>query len=175
MEMTRVTDYLAADHVRLHALVEKAAGGGGGGFDARAFEELRGGLLRHIGIEEKLLFPAARRARGGEPLARAHALRIEHAALTSLMVPTPDAALCAEIAGLLAAHDAVEEGPDGVYAECEALLSSEESARLAAEAAAYPAVPVARHFDGAGTYRTAAAALEAARRMKRARAAEERP
>jgi hypothetical protein len=168
----RITDYLARDHERLHALLRAASAGPS--FDASAFEAFRAGLLRHIGIEEKLLLPAARRARGGEPLERARALRIDHAALSSLMVPTPDAALCAEIAGILDGHDAVEEGPSGVYAECESLLSSEESAALAARAAATPDVPLAPHFDGAGTHRMAASALAAARRIKRTPAKEER-
>jgi hypothetical protein len=146
-------------------------GGGapGAAFDAAAFEELRAGLLRHIGIEEKLLLPAARRARGGVPIERARELRIDHAALTSLMVPTPDAALCREVASLLSAHDDKEEGESGVYAECERLLSDDESAALAERAGSFPAVPVMRHFDGPGTYRTAELALAAARRMKEPR------
>lgn len=160
----RVTDYLIADHARLHALLAAAAGGER--LDANAFEEFRAGLLRHIGIEEKLVFPAVRRALGGEPLARAHELRIEHGALTSLLVPTPDLALCTEIRSLLTPHDAKEEGPDGVYAECERLLSPELSSDLAERAVAFPLVPLMRHYDGPGVHRTAATALASARRAR---------
>lgn len=78
--------------------------------DMGAYAEFRRGLLRHIAIEEKILFPAARRARGGAPLDRARELRIDHAAITSLLVPTPDGALCAELADLLTSHDAKEGG-----------------------------------------------------------------
>lgn len=165
----RVTEYLAQDHVRLHHLLERAAGGAS--FDAAAFAELRRGLLRHIAIEEKLLLPAARRARGGAPIERAWDLRVDHAALTSLFVPTPDRDLCGEIATILSPHDAKEEGPSGVYAECEGLLSEEESTSLAARAQLFPEVPVAPHFDGPGAVRTAALALASARRMKQRRAA----
>ncbi|MCC6558733.1 MAG: hemerythrin domain-containing protein [Polyangiaceae bacterium] len=160
----RVTDYLIEDHLRLHRLIERAAGAGR--FDEAAFVELRGGLLRHIAIEEKLLLPAARRARGGVPIDRARDLRIDHAALTSLLVPTPDAPLCGELLSLLSCHDAKEEGPSGVYAECEQLLSEEDSAALAARAESFPAIPVAPHFDGPGVCRTAALALASARRIK---------
>lgn len=160
----RVTEYLARDHVRLHALLERATTGDR--FDPQAFAEFRVGLLRHIAIEEKLLLPAARRAHGGEPLPRAHRLRLEHAALTSLLVPTPDPALCAEIRALLTSHDAQEEGEGGVYAECEQLLSASESAELAVRAASFPQVRVMPHFDGPRAHRTAASALAAAGRTR---------
>jgi hypothetical protein len=160
----RVSDWLVADHERLHALLTAAIAGSD--FDPTAFAAFRVGILRHIGVEEKILLPAARRARGGEAIERAWGLRLDHAALTSLMVPTPDRALVEEVSALLAAHDAKEEGPLGVYAECERLWTAEESARLAAEAEAAPEVRVASHFDGHGTHRTAAAALAAAQRLK---------
>ncbi|MCC6874377.1 MAG: hemerythrin domain-containing protein [Sandaracinaceae bacterium] len=159
----RPTDHLIADHARLHALLQRALASG---FDPEPFAEFRAGLLRHIGIEEKVLLAAARRARGGEPIARAGALKIDHAALTSLLVPTPDRALALEIESLLRAHDAEEEGPRGVYAECERLWSEDEARELARRVAAFPSVPVARHFDGHGTVRTAAEALESARRIR---------
>lgn len=159
-----VSDWLAVDHQRLHALLVAALADGS--FDPLAFAALRAGLLRHIGVEEKILLPAARRARGGEAIERAWALRLDHAALTSLMVPTPDRALAEEVSALLASHDAKEEGPLGVYAECEALWTAPESALLAARAEAAPAVRVAAHFDGHGTHRTAAAALAAAQRLR---------
>src|SRR5690606_1000117 len=109
----RITEYLLRDHQRLRALLERARAADP--LDEEAFAAFRAGLLRHIAIEEKLLWPAARRARGDRPLEQARALRIEHAALGSLLVPTPDAALCDEIRSLLGAHDAREEGEGGVY------------------------------------------------------------
>ena len=107
------------------------------------------------------------------PVEGARELRIEHAALTSLLVPTPDAALCGELSSVLSPHDAKEEGPAGVYVACEWLLSDVESAALAERAVSYPEVPVAPHFDGPGVYRTADLALAAARRIKDSRDARE--
>lgn len=165
--MHRITDYLLADHARLAGLLDAATRGRD--FDPDAFARFRAGLLRHIAIEERVLFPAARRARGGEPLSRAHALRVEHAALTSLLVPTPDVAICAEIATIITPHDAVEEGPGGVYEECEALLGDAESGGLLATATAFPAVPTSAHFDGPTVHRTAVSALASATRISRPR------
>src|SRR5689334_13067398 len=97
----RVTEDLTEDHRRLRSLLAPAVSQP---FDTGAFEAFRAGLLRHIGIEEKLLFPEVRR-RLGHPLEATLRLRIEHAALTSLLVPTPDAALAAELEALLDVHD----------------------------------------------------------------------
>lgn len=161
----RVTDYLVADHRRLDELFARATAGER--LDAAPFAAFRAGLLRHIAIEEKLLLPAARQARGGVPLERAFHLRVEHAALTSLLVPTPDLALCGQIRSVLVPHEATEEGATGVFAECEQLFSAAQSAALAGRAAAFPQVRVAPHADGPRAHRTAASALAAAARMRR--------
>jgi hypothetical protein len=161
-----ITEYLTRDHARLHSLLDECLATRDLG---DVFERFRGGLLRHIAIEEKLLFPAVRRALGGEALPSAWELRIEHAALTSLMVPTPDAALCEEIGSLLRDHDQKEEGSRGVYAECEQVLAPDESEKVAATASSFPGIPLAAHFDGPGTCRTAADALHAAQRIRRRR------
>jgi hypothetical protein len=163
-EPRSISDYLVVDHARLHALLARATASAD--FDQEAFAEFRKRLLRHIAIEEKLLLPAARSARQGEPLARAHVLRVEHAALTSLLVPTPNAELCAEVLSILVPHDAMEEGQSGVYAECEQLFTAAESRALAAQAIAFREVKVTAHYDGVGVYRSAAAALAAAKRIK---------
>ena len=160
-----LADYLTRDHERLHALLSAASAGKL--LDVAKFAAFRAGLLRHIAIEEKLILPAARRAQDGVPIERAHELRVDHAALTSLLVPTPDLALCGEIASLLLSHDAKEEGPGGVYAECETRIGPVESEALAARAVAFPEVRVAAHFDGPGVYRTATLALASAQRLKK--------
>ena len=154
--------FLADDHARLDALL-KASVANPQHFDIEAFEKFRAGLLRHIGIEEKLLLPYARRQREGAPLPIAAILRIEHSALASLMVPTPDPALVGEIAGLLTQHNAREEGADGLYEQC-AALAGEDAATLVQRARSTPAPPLAKHFDGRGVHRTAAEALRAAER-----------
>ena len=163
MLANRITDYLLDDHRRLETLLASATREAV--FDHAAFEEFRAGLLRHIAIEEKLLFPAARKARNGVPIERAHQLRIEHGAIGILLVPTPDHALCAELASVLQAHDALEEGEDGVYAECERLIGVEQSRALLERARDFPAVPAAKHFDGPNAFRTAHEALASASRI----------
>jgi hypothetical protein len=161
--MLTITAYLVQDHLRLHALL--AAATAGEHFEEQAFARFREGLLRHIAIEEKILLPAVRAVRGGTPPAGWSELRTEHAALTSLLVPVPDIALCHEIEALLAAHDAKEEGSEGVYAECERALRPDESEVLGRSAADFPSVPVAPH--AAHGYRTAASALAAVKRSRR--------
>lgn len=155
--MTRITSYLLADHRRLDQLLADAIKAPC--VDADTFAEFRGSLLRHIAIEEKLLLRAARDAQNGVPLERARQLRIEHGAIASLLVPTPDHALCEELATLLRAHDALEEGSDGVYEECERLFSETQSCELAEQAEAFGAIPVAKHFDGPRALRSASEAL----------------
>lgn len=137
MEIARL---LGDDHARLDALLVRAP------HDPIAYAEFRKGLLRHIGMEEKILLPAAQRARGGEPLPEAARLRLDHGALAALLVPTPTPAILAALRGILARHNALEEGPAGVYAACERLAGPGLEALLAALAAA-PEVPVHPHVD----------------------------
>lgn len=165
--MERVTEYLVQDHEELRALLSEALTGAS--FGVEAFAQFRERLLRHIGIEEKLVLPAARRANGGLALERAAALRIDHAAISSLLVPTPDAALAQEVASILRTHDAIEEGEAGIYAECERLWTLEQSRELLAAATAFARVRVAPHFDGPPCYRTASAALAGAARKSAAK------
>jgi hypothetical protein len=55
--------FLADDHVRLDGLLRRAATDAAH-IDRAAYAESRAGLLKHIGMEEKILLPAAQRARG---------------------------------------------------------------------------------------------------------------
>jgi hypothetical protein len=94
----RIYRFLAGDHARLDGLLERAITEAGA-IDRAAYAEFRAGLLKHIGMEEKILLPAAQRVRGGEPLTLAAKVRLDHGALAALLVPTPTpviiAALCA--------------------------------------------------------------------------------
>jgi hypothetical protein len=152
-----LTSWFAADHARLDALLRRSVADRGA-FDREAFEAFRGGLLRHIALEEKLLLPAARRARGGEPLPLAHRLRVDHGAIASLLVPTPDAGIVAELRIILEPHNAVEEEVGGLYQACDELLAA-EAAGLLERIGAYPPVRTAPPNDGPGVCRTAAEAL----------------
>jgi len=78
-------------------------------------------------MEERILLPAARRANGGEPIADAERLRIDHARLACLLVPTPTPRIFEEIRDILGPHDRLEEGPDGVYEAAIALIGEEDA------------------------------------------------
>lgn len=135
-----IARYLADDHKRLEALLTRGA------TDPAAYAEFRRGLLRHIGMEEKVLFPAAQRARGGEPLPVAARLRLDHGALAALLVPTPTPAIRAALGGILERHNALEEGPDGIYASCER-LAGDEGGALLTTLRTFPEVSVNPHVD----------------------------
>src|SRR5512143_4034956 len=141
-----ISRLLADDHLRLDALLTRATSRPGE-IDQIAYAEFRAGLLRHIGMEEKILLPAAQRARGGEPLPIAAKLRLDHGALAALLVPTPTPTIVAALRRILSTHNAVEEGPGGVYAACEQLVGADAEALLAQLRAA-PEVPVHAHVDG---------------------------
>jgi hypothetical protein len=140
-----VSRFLADDHARLDALLRRAFAHPGE-IDRAAYAEFRAGLLKHIGMEEKILLPAAQRARSGEPLPTAAKLRLDHGALAALLVPTPTPVIAAAIRTILTAHNALEEGRGGVYETCEQLVGAEAEALLAGLRAA-PEVPVNPHVD----------------------------
>lgn len=155
--MGTLAQYMEDDHNRIDGLLARSVADPER-FDHEAFERFRSALLHHVGIEEKILLADARRRGGGVPLPIAPVLRREHGAIASLLVPTPDHALVAEIRALLDVHNPREEGPDGLYATCERLAGPDVPALLARVRAA-PEVPMARHYDGSRATRSAADAL----------------
>jgi hypothetical protein len=159
-----IRSFLADDHDRLDKFLISAVKPSGE-VDLASYAEFRAGLLRHIGIEEKILFPASQRANGGNPHPTVARLHRDHGALALLLVPTPTADIVAEVRSILDAHNEIEEGPDGVYAACDRLLGSELQAVLE-ELKAYPPVKVAPHFDGPGIVRRAEDALRAVSRER---------
>ena len=152
-----VYSLLAGDHRRLERLLE-AATARPDAVDPVPYAEFRAGLLRHIGMEEKILLPAAQRAQGGTPLPSAARLRLEHGAIAALLVPPPTRLVVKALRSILSAHDAVEEGAEGVYATCERVLGDGADAVLA-ELRAAPAVPVAPHVEGTHVMAAARRAL----------------
>ena len=138
--------FFAEDHDRLDGLLRRSISEAGA-IDRGAYAEFRAGLLKHISMEEKVLLPAAQRLRGGEPLAMAATLRLDHSALAALLVPTPTRTIIAAIRAILGPHNAREEGPGGVYECCEHLVGSEAEALLS-ELRVAPEVPMAPHSDG---------------------------
>jgi len=58
-----IARHLAEDHARLDALLTRSLADVGE-LAREPFDAFRAGLLRHIALEEKILFKAAREARG---------------------------------------------------------------------------------------------------------------
>lgn len=158
-----IAAFLAEDHDRLDGLLQRALARPGE-VDLGSFGAFRAGLLRHIAMEEKILLPAARAARGGEPLPVARRLRVDHGAITSLLVPTPTSEIATELRSILGPHNLVEEEPGGLYQVCDALLAS-GAGELVDRMRAYPPVKVNRYQDGPNVHRTAASALAASARQ----------
>lgn len=135
-----ITGFLMKDHGRLEGLLQSAVAQVGA-VDQGTYDQFRAGLLRHIGMEEKVLLPAAQRLRGGEPLPIAAKLRLDHGAIASLLMPPPAAAVIATIRAVLKVHNTIEEGPGGLYETCDELASAEAAQLLAKlQAAPEPAV-----------------------------------
>ena len=143
MSVGPIEMFMVADHVRLDRLLARAMATDP--VDADAFEEFREGLLRHIGMEEKVLGPLLRERVGDWPPAAG--LRRDHGQLAKLLVPTPTKDGCAAICELLARHNPLEEGPAGLYARCDA-AAQVDGAAVVARLAAQPRVPLAAHYDG---------------------------
>jgi hypothetical protein len=122
-QMHSLRQFLTDDHRRLDALLARC--GDCRTAEQRAtYDEFRRGILKHIGIEEKILWSAATRLRGA-PLEQAARLRLDHGAIVSLLMPIPTPTILRAIRTVLDAHNPIEEGPDGVYDVCEKLTASE--------------------------------------------------
>lgn len=138
--MGAIADFLAADHDRLDALFAR------GDRDPAAYEEFRRGLLKHVGMEELVLLPAVKRLTG-KPAALAEKIRLEHGALTSLMIPTPTPEVLAAVRAILVPHNELEEKLGGLYDECEAVLGA-EAEKILQDLRHARAIPPAAHADG---------------------------
>ena len=155
-----ITDFLVEDHRRLETLLQQAVAHADH-VDQGAYAQFRAGLLRHIGMEEKILIPAVQRLRGGEPLGIASKLRLDHGALGTLLIPTPTDAVIAGIRGILKEHNILEEGPGGLYETCDELAGA-EAAQLLAKLKAAPEVAVLPHSDTPTVMSTVRRAMERA-------------
>jgi hypothetical protein len=137
--------YLSDDHVRLDALLERAAATPGT-IGMEPYSEFRKGLLRHIAIEEKIVLPAIAKWQGGKKAAIAERLRLDHSAIVSLLVPPPNPSIILTIRSIFAAHNPLEEKEGGLYDLFEKLAGPETESMLARLRAA-PAVLVLPHNE----------------------------
>jgi len=150
-----IYEYLVEDHRRMEGLLALAAAETGA-CGAGAYEEFRSALLRHIGMEENILIPSARRARGGERLLMADRIRLDHGALAALLVPPAAPEIIACIKAILSGHNLLEEGKDGLYETCER-LTGDEFGTLLEKLRNYPCPRLKPHVSSPGV-------LEATRR-----------
>jgi hypothetical protein len=157
--VSAVHDYLAADHDRLDALLARA-GADPSRVDLEPYEEFRRGLLRHVGMEEMILIPAARAARGGQPPELFQRVRLDHGALTALLIPTPTPAVLAALRAILGPHNALEERDGGLYEDCASAAGDE--AGLLARLKGLRDIPPAAHADGPHVTASVRRALDAA-------------
>jgi hypothetical protein len=132
--------YLAGDHERLDALLERAVAKPGM-IDIEPYSEFRKGLLRHISIEEKIVLPAIAKWQGGKKTAIAERLRLDHGAIVSLLVPLPNQSIVLTLRAIFEVHNPREEGEGGLYQLFERLAGIEKE-RILGELKAAPAVRV---------------------------------
>lgn len=144
-EIGPIEAFMTRDHVELDRLLTEAERPDGA-IDDDAYTRFREGLLRHIGMEEKVLLPFARDRLGG-PLRVAAQLRVDHSAIAKLLVRSPSPSIIASLRELLATHNTIEEGPSGLYAVCDA-IAKDEAGEIVRRLRAQPRVPLAKYYDG---------------------------
>lgn len=121
--------FFTKDHRRIEALLDKATENPED-IQMDYYHPFRKGLLTHIKMEEKILFPAAQKANEDVPLPIAAKLRLDHGALTSLMVVPPTVDVIKVLRYILEKHDIAEEEPGGMYDTCEKLTHDQTQALL---------------------------------------------
>lgn len=140
-----IYDFFAKDHQRLDSLLDKAINDQNA-IDMDLYAQFRIGLLTHIAWEEKVLFKAAQLANYNVPLPLAKQLRIEHGAITSLLVPPPTPELLKVLRYILEKHDELEEKPGGMYEQCEK-LTADQKQEILNQLKNFPEVPVHPNRD----------------------------
>lgn len=121
--------FFEREHCRIEELLDKATENPDR-IETEYYHRFRTGLLTHIKMEEKILFPAAQKANGNAPLPLAAKLRLDHGALTALMVVPPTPEVIKVLRYIMEKHDLAEEEPGGMYDICEALTRSQTQALL---------------------------------------------
>jgi hypothetical protein len=137
--------YLSDDHNLLDELLDRATATPGA-IDMTSYTEFRKRILRHIGIEEKIVLPAIQRLQDGRQAALADQIRLDHGAIAALMVPPPTAAIIATLRSILQVHNVLEEENGGLY-ELVDRLAGEGRGAMLEKMKAIPEVPVLPHND----------------------------
>jgi hypothetical protein len=141
---TLPSEYLEQDHRRLEGLFIKATLDPAA-VDMEIYDQFRTGLLRHIGIEEKIVLPLLRTALSdGYP--KEAQIRLDHGAIAALLVPPPEAQLIFALTALLQRHNHLEEDPGTLYDMLDDCARREDPSILD-RIIAHPAVPLSRYIN----------------------------
>lgn len=155
-----LTRLLLDDHRRLDALLQSAVADPLK-VDLPAYNQFRAGLLRHIGMEEKILLPTLQRLQNGRPFSHAAKLRLDHGALAALLMPIPTPVILAALRAILSVHNTLEEGREGLYATCDQLAAPDVTSLIVRLRAA-PEVTVTPPSDSPAVMKTLHGAMERA-------------
>lgn len=160
--MLTIHAYLTADHARLDALLAGSLADPQR-IDAGAYTQFRAGLLRHIAMEEKVLFAEVRAMPDERPRQLIQLLHADHAAIASLLVPPPTRALIATLQGILDDHNPLEDAPGGLYEHVDRCAGDRVS-DLLSRMQAIPSVRASQHVDEPRIHRHIEHMLAARRR-----------
>ncbi|MGD1044727.1 MAG: hemerythrin domain-containing protein [Bacteroidota bacterium] len=139
-----VYSFFVNDHRRLETLL-KLAVVTAEEINNAAYSEFRSGLLKHIGMEEKILLPAIKWLQNGLPYQLAGTLRLEHGAFAALLIPPASRKITAVLHTIMNHHNELEEGEDGLYAVCDRLVGNHIQ-ELMKQVRSFPDVPVMPHI-----------------------------
>lgn len=153
-------NFFTQDHRRIEPLLEEATRNPRE-INMDIYHQFRTGLLKHIKMEERILFPAAKEANNGRELPLQAKLKKDHGAITALLVVPPNPDVVKVIRFILEKHDILEEEKGGMYEACEA-LTKDETTVLLEQLKSAKEVPVQPHNDTAFAMKAAKNALNRA-------------
>lgn len=152
--------FFTEDHKRIDNLLDKATENPEK-IDMEIYHHFRVGLLKHIKMEERILFPAAKKANNNQDLPLQAKLKKDHGALSALMVVPPNSDLIKVVRYILEKHDDLEERKGGMYETCEQ-LTKDETEELVVKLKNTTEVPVHPHNNADFAMKAAINALERA-------------
>ena len=155
-----IHEFLAADHRRIDGYLA-AARSHPGAVAPDAYNTFRSSLLRHIGVEEKILLPAVRSLNGGTPLHVENRIRLDHGAIAALLVPPPLPQVLNALDAILRVHDEFEERVSGLYELCDA-IAADQAAGIVMKMQKAPEVRLAPNVDNPNVLAATGRALERA-------------
>lgn len=152
-------NYFFGDHRKLEEALDRAAAGES--IEIESYQRFRVGLLRHIGLEEKVLLPALEPHVKDRMKAVLDQIRLDHGAITALMVPPPTHGIIRAIRHILEKHNVLEESREGLYDVCEN-LPAEIVQQIVEKARSAPPVKVVPNNAAPGVIDATRRALERA-------------